>query len=57
MAVLSVAVALIIARLLDAYLVSAPGSLFLCAIMFGAWFGGIRPGLLAVALSLLAFVY
>jgi C4-dicarboxylate-specific signal transduction histidine kinase len=56
-AVLSVAVALIIARLLDAYLVSAPASLFLCAIMFSAWYGGVRPGLLAVAVSLVAFVY
>ena len=56
-AVLSVAVALIIALLLDAYLVSAPASLFLCAIMFSAWYGGVRPGLFAVALSLLAFVY
>jgi PAS domain S-box-containing protein len=56
--VLSVAVALIIARLLDhTHLVSAPVSLFLCAIMFSAWFGGVRPGLFAVALSLLAFVH
>lgn len=31
--------------------------LFLCAVMFSAWFGGIRPGLLAVALSILAFNY
>jgi PAS domain S-box-containing protein len=56
-AVLSVIGALIIARLLDIHLVAAPVSLFLCAIMFSAWFGGVRPGLLAVALSLLAFVY
>jgi C4-dicarboxylate-specific signal transduction histidine kinase len=56
-AVLSVAVALIIARLLDTYLVSAPASLLLCAIMFSAWYGGVRPGLVAVALSALAFVY
>jgi signal transduction histidine kinase len=56
-AVLSVIAALIISRLLDIYLVTAPVSLFLCAIMFSAWFGGIRPGLLAVALSLLTFEY
>jgi signal transduction histidine kinase len=56
-AVLSVAAALIIARLLDIHLVTAPVSLFLCAIMFSAWFGGVRPGLFAVALSLLAFDY
>jgi C4-dicarboxylate-specific signal transduction histidine kinase len=56
-AVLSVAVALIIARVLDTHLVSAPASLFLCAVMFSAWYGGVRTGLFAVALSLLAFVY
>src|ERR1700730_8172337 len=56
-AVLSVAVALILARLLDVHLVAAPVSLFLCAIMFSAWFGGVRPGLFSVALSLLAFDY
>jgi PAS domain S-box-containing protein len=31
--------------------------LFLCAVMLSAWFGGVWPGLLATALSLLAFVY
>jgi PAS domain S-box-containing protein len=31
--------------------------LFLCAVMFSAWFGGVGPGLLTTALSLLAFVY
>jgi C4-dicarboxylate-specific signal transduction histidine kinase len=57
LAVLSIAVALIIANLLDTHLVSAPVSLFLCAIMFSSWFGGVRPGLLSLALSLLAFDY
>ena len=56
-AVLSVTAALIIARWLDVYLVTAPVSLFLCAIMFAAWFGGVRPGLFSLALSLLAFDY
>lgn len=56
-AVLSVAFALLIARLLDIQLVSAPVSLFLCAIMVSGWFGGIGPALLAVSLSLLAFDY
>jgi C4-dicarboxylate-specific signal transduction histidine kinase len=56
-AVLSVAFALLIARLLDIHLVSAPVALFLCAIMFSGWFGGIGPALLAVSLSLLAFDY
>ena len=32
-------------------------ALLLCAVMFSAWFGGVRPGLLAIALSLLAFTY
>jgi two-component system sensor kinase FixL len=56
-AVLSVLVALLVARWLEIHLVTAPVSLFLCAIMLSAWFGGLRPGLFAVALSLLAFDY
>jgi C4-dicarboxylate-specific signal transduction histidine kinase len=55
--VLSVGVALVIARLLDLYLVTAPASLFLCAIMVSGWFGGLRGALLSVALSILAFDY
>jgi PAS domain S-box-containing protein len=31
--------------------------LFLCAIIFAAWFGGVGPGLAATALSILAFDY
>jgi two-component system sensor kinase FixL len=56
-AVLSVLVALLVARWLEIHLVTAPVSLFLCAIMLSAWFGGLRPGLFAVAISLLAFDY
>jgi signal transduction histidine kinase len=56
-AVVSVTVALIGSRLLDVYLVTAPVSLFLCAVMFSAWYGGFRPGLLATVLSVLAFKY
>jgi two-component system, NarL family, sensor kinase len=56
-AVVSVTVALFSSRLLDLYLVGAPVSLFLCAVIFSAWFGGIRPGLLATVLSILAFKY
>jgi C4-dicarboxylate-specific signal transduction histidine kinase len=55
--VASVTGALIAARLLDRHLSGAPVSLFLCAIMFSAWFGGALPGLLAVVLGHLAFVY
>jgi PAS domain S-box-containing protein len=32
-------------------------SLFLCAVMFSAWFGGFKPGLLALGISMLAFNY
>ena len=56
-AVLSVTTALIIARLPAFHLEAAPVSLFLCAIMFTAWFGGVGPGLLATAISALAFNY
>jgi signal transduction histidine kinase len=52
-----VAAALVIARFLELRLVSAPVSLFLCAIIFSAWFGGAGPGLWALVLSHLAFVY
>jgi C4-dicarboxylate-specific signal transduction histidine kinase len=34
-----------------------PGTLFLCAVMLSAWFGGVGPGLVAAALSSLAFHY
>jgi PAS domain S-box-containing protein len=58
MAVLSVAVGMItadlITRLLDA---EAIASSMLCAVIFAAWFGGLRPALLAIGLALLAFHY
>src|SRR6202045_1808294 len=56
-AILSVSSALIISRWPPLHLETAPVSLFLCAIMITAWFGGARPGLLATALSSLAFDY
>jgi PAS domain S-box-containing protein len=56
-AVLSVGATLIVAGGLDLYLHDAPVSLFICAVMFSAWFGGFGPGLLAVVLSILAFDY
>lgn len=39
------------------YLEYAPVSLFLCAVMFSAWFGGVGPGLLATILSAGAFYF
>ena len=56
-AVLSVGAVLIISSCLDLYLREAPASLFICAVMFSAWFGGFRPGLLAAVLSVVAFKY
>src|ERR1700752_2526368 len=32
-------------------------SLLLCGVLFATWFGGLGPGLLAIALSVLAFAY
>ncbi len=55
-AFLSVTATLLVARL-QFNLQAAPVSLFLCAIMFTAWVGGIKPGLLALVLSLLSFKY
>jgi PAS domain S-box-containing protein len=56
-AVVSVAAALLISRLPSFHLQSAPVSLFLCAVMISAWFGGLWPGLFAIVLSCLAFSY
>jgi K+-sensing histidine kinase KdpD len=57
-AVLSVAAALIAALLLATRMQVGPYALlFLCAIMFSAWFGGLGPGLLATALSVMGFTY
>lgn len=58
LAVGSVTVALAIAWLFDTYLQTMPYvSLFLCAIMFVAWAGGLGPSLLAVAIATLYFVF
>jgi C4-dicarboxylate-specific signal transduction histidine kinase len=57
LAVLSVSLALVIARWPPLRLDTAPVSLFLGAIMITAWYGGIGPGLFATALSSLAFDY
>jgi DNA-binding NtrC family response regulator len=56
-AILSVLVALLISRWPFLHLESAPVSLFLCAVMFSAWLGGVGPGFLATVLSALAFYY
>ena len=56
-AVVSVGAALIISRWPTLHLQDAPVSLFLCAVILSAWFGGFWPGLLATALSALAFYY
>ena len=57
-AVLSVIAALIILRWMEiAFEVAAYVPLFLCAVMFSAWFGGLGPGLLAIAFSTLVFKY
>ncbi len=56
-AFLSVAAALTVSRLPAIHLHDAPVSLFLCAIILSAWFGGVGPGLVATALSALAFNY
>jgi signal transduction histidine kinase/PAS domain-containing protein len=54
----SVFAAVIVARVLQHYWKSeAFASLFFCAIIFSAWFGGYRQGLLAITFSVLAFDY
>jgi PAS domain S-box-containing protein len=56
-AVASVAGALMVSRWPVFHLQEAPVSLFLCAVILSAWFGGLWPGLLATGLSALAFYY
>src|SRR6266404_6040496 len=57
-AILSVVAALVAGQLFDTFMQTDPlVSLSLCAIMFAAWFGGVGPGLLATALSILALAY
>jgi signal transduction histidine kinase/PAS domain-containing protein len=57
-AVVAVGVALVVAQAIEQRWHSSPhASLFLCAIICSAWFGGFRAGLLAVMLAALAFDY
>src|SRR5882762_1903354 len=57
-AILGVTAAVIANLLLETYLQASPTLfLFLCAIIFAAWFGGVGPGLAATALSVLVFDY
>ncbi|MGC1414379.1 MAG: PAS domain S-box protein [Candidatus Acidiferrum sp.] len=56
-AVLSVLAVAAISFWPPVHLQGAPASLFLCAILVSAWFGGNGPGLLATALAVLAFDY
>jgi K+-sensing histidine kinase KdpD len=56
-AVLSVSVTLLIAQWPVLHLEFAPVSLFLCAVMLSAWFGGVGPGPLATILSAAVFYY
>ena len=55
LAVISVAAALVITRSLEQYTDITP--LFYAAIVISAWFGGMGPGLLAVALATMAIDY
>jgi transcriptional regulator with PAS, ATPase and Fis domain len=56
-AALSIVAAMLLSHWSLLHLESAPVSLFLCAVMFSAWQGGVGPGGLAVGLSALAFYY
>ena len=56
-AVLSVTIALFITKLLQIQYGFEPFVPFICAMMVSVWFGGVKPGLLAAALSLFAFYH
>src|SRR5260370_18813860 len=58
MAVLSVAVAIIVAELITRLLQAEPiASSMLCAVIFAAWFGGFGPAVLGPPLPLFAFPF
>ena len=56
-AILTVASALLLTLLLWPWIEPHPTSLFLAAVTVSAWYGGLRPSLLATALSTLAVDY
>ncbi|HEY1936848.1 MAG TPA: ATP-binding protein [Candidatus Angelobacter sp.] len=56
-AVLSVITALLLSQWPVLHLSAAPVSLFFCAVMLSAWFGGLGPGFLATVLSSFVFYY
>jgi PAS domain S-box-containing protein len=56
-AVLSVITAFLLSQWPVLHLGAAPVSLFFCAVMLSAWFGGFGPGFLATALSTSGFYY
>ena len=57
-AVLAVGLALLVKLLLNPLIEEeSPFLLFFCAVMVGAWFGGLGPGLLATALAALTAGY
>jgi PAS domain S-box-containing protein len=56
-ALLSVALALGTTLLLGSYLETTPTSLFFVAVMVSAWYGGLKPGIVATVLSSLAINY
>jgi PAS domain S-box-containing protein len=56
-AVASVTAAITSQRWMEDHWAGAPAALALCAVMFSAWFGGLGPSLLAMALAILLFKY
>src|SRR5262249_39913520 len=57
-AILSVAIAVVVAQLLTVFLHTEPiASSMISAVMLAAWFGGFGPGLLATGLAVLAIHY
>ncbi|MBD3886989.1 PAS domain S-box protein [Phormidium tenue FACHB-886] len=56
-ALLSVALALAVSLLLSSFIQPTPLALFYMAVMLSAWYGGLKPGLVATVLSTLAINY
>ena len=56
-AVLSTASALVISKWLHLHFGAPPGTMFICAVMLSAWYGGVGPALFATAISTFSFHY
>lgn len=56
-AIASTAIAILLRRWLDPFLIGSVGSFFYLAVILSTWWGGLQPGIVAIVLSALAINY